>query len=490
MKKNIPNWQSNLQNSFTSGLEQAGIESAGFYLVGVSGGRDSVFLVHLLQLSGIEFCIAHLNHSIRENAHRDQQFVRSLANDLGVRFFTKTFEVLEFADQEKLSLEEAARIARYKYLMACAQDAGCEGVIVGHHADDQVETVLMHLLRGSGIAGLTGMSYREYNSAFSSSVPVLRPMLGIWRSEIQKYCIEAGLMYVEDETNSDIDIHRNRLRHSLIPDLESYNLNVRQHLWQTALIAQQAEKIIDNSLANVWETLQVLSTEDLVVFDLLKFRSQQVEIQQAIIRKVSGLLLPTMRDFGYDLTLKTQATIMNPPEGGHWQIMGELFGVIHKDILAFGQLHAISSYLKQLWPQWVAETSPFIYQDERMIEICSPYLILCEELRRNDVDGEPWKYSEKDEAWLDVDSIKQGLTIRHFTEGDRFSPLGMSGKRRKISDYFIDQKIPQQARKFFPLVCDEQGVLWVVGEQIDTRARITDSSKRILRLKLIRKEPV
>lgn len=488
MKKTDSKLKMELDALFLSGLNHAGIRCENSYLVGVSGGMDSVFLAHFLQQSQVNFSIAHLNHAARETAERDQEFVQLLAGQLGVAFSTETVDVPGFAKREGLSFEEAARIVRYRFLMKTALDQGCDGVIVGHHADDQVETVLMHLLRGSGIAGLSGMKYNEVLSQFSATIPILRPMLGIWREDIERYCHENGLLYVEDETNADDTIYRNRLRHHLLPVLESYNPGVRQHLWQTSMISRQTLATLDSIKRQTWDAVLIEEIDGAILLNLPEFLTQENGVQQILIRHALEQLLPDLRDFGYELTMKTIESIQNPPEGAQWQVVGDIDIFIHSEKIYIGLRQAISETIKNDLPQWDQDECCVI-SNEQGTYLLGSWEMSVEEIQKDRVDGRPWLSSDPSEAWLNKDKIHPPLVLRSFREGDRFTPFGLAGKTKKISDYFIDNKIPNPARKQYPLICDQEGVLWVVGERIADRGKVTRSTETLLHLQLSKKLP-
>ena len=372
--------------------------------------------------------------------------------------------------------------------MKTAVEQKCHGLIVGHHADDQVETVLMHLLRGSGITGLSGMKYREFLFQFSTTVPILRPMLSIWREDIESYCKESGLQYVEDETNAVETYYRNRLRHHLLPLLESYNSGVRQHLWQTSMISRQMLTTLDSITKQTWEAVLIEETGGTILLKLPEFLSQENGVQQLILRNAIEQLLPDLRDFGYELTMKTIESIHNPPEGGQWQVIGGVDILVHGEKMYIGFRQAITESIQNTYPQW-AEDEICMVSEEQGIFILGTWKLSVEQIERDAVNGRPWLTSDPSEAWLDSDKIQPPLVLRSFRQGDRFAPFGLAGKTKKISDYFIDQKIPYHVRKKYPLICDQEGVLWVVGERLADRGKVTRTTETLLYLQLSQNPP-
>ena len=469
--------------AFKVGLRKAAIQPGRQYLVGVSGGVDSVVLAYLLNNCEISFSIAHLNHGARASAAREQEFVRQLAESLKVDFFTAAIDVPAKQNDENLSFEEAARIARYHFLMDTAERQACAGVIVGHQADDQVETVLMHLLRGSGIAGLAGMGYREINASFSSDIPILRPMLGIWREMINEYAGEEKLEYILDESNLDTDFFRNRLRHHLIPVLEDYNQQARLHLWQSSMIAQQTEDLLEGMADEVWQRIVLQESRELVLCDRSGFLKVNTELQHLLIRRMLCHLLPTTRDFGYDLTHSVREMIESPPESSQFQIIEPMYALIIEDTFMVGNIQAIINMLEQDFPQWTQESTPFML-DSGPFNLSNRLTIYASIHPIAEFEGKDWRSGSSMEAWLDADMLNLPLTLRSFQTGDRFEPLGMPDQHRKLSDYFIDQKIPQIIRDNYPLLCDQTGIVWVIGQRISDSFKITEKTKRVIHLEL------
>jgi tRNA(Ile)-lysidine synthase len=220
-------------------------------LVGVSGGPDSLCLWDVLHRLGYPTIVAHYNHGLRPEAEEEAESVRQAAATAGVPFVFEQAKIAEIAERESLSLEEAARTARYSFLFSQAQRLGAQAVAVAHTADDQVETVLMHLLRGAGLSGLGGMSYRAIPNPWSQKIPLIRPLLDIWRPEVLVYCAEHALQPAYDATNLDQAYFRNRLRFDLIPSLEQYNPAARRLIWQTVIRA--GFWIIENAVVRAWK---------------------------------------------------------------------------------------------------------------------------------------------------------------------------------------------------------------------------------------------
>src|ERR1051325_10132421 len=214
--------------------EQCGLNRDVPIIVGVSGGPDSLCLMSILRKAGYHTIVAHFNHKLRPDSDTDANIVEQTAARLNLASVIENGDVRAYAEAEKLSIEEAARILRYRFLMGQAHRLNAQAVAVGHTADDQVETVLMHFLRGAGLAGLKGMGYRTIIHMFDPEIPIVRPLLDMWREETVVYCASHGFRPRDDPSNASLDFFRNRLRHLLIPTLESYNPRFREIIWRTS----------------------------------------------------------------------------------------------------------------------------------------------------------------------------------------------------------------------------------------------------------------
>ena len=222
-------------------------------LLGVSGGADSMALMHGLHELGYRLVIAHLDHAIRPESAADADYVQAAAEELGLPFVRARIDVLKVAEAEGQSLEEGAREVRYTFLFKQAREYHAQAVAVAHHADDQVETVLMHFLRGAGLAGLSGMPYRKVMPIWDAAIPLVRPLLDVWREDVEGYLSEKGVSPRFDESNLDQTYYRNRLRHELIPNLETYNPRFRQVLNRTAAVLAGEEDFLEELTQAAWK---------------------------------------------------------------------------------------------------------------------------------------------------------------------------------------------------------------------------------------------
>ena len=213
--------------------DQCRLDKSRPIIVGVSGGPDSLCLMEILRRAGYHIIVAHFNHKLREAADSEANAVEQTSARLMISSVIESADVGIYAANNSLSLEEAARNLRYRFLFTQAHRFNAQAVAVGHTADDQVETVLMHLIRGTGLAGLKGMSYRTILPTFDADIPIVRPLLDTWREETVAYCAANGLRPHYDPSNDSLNFLRNRLRNILIPTLETYNPKFREAVWRT-----------------------------------------------------------------------------------------------------------------------------------------------------------------------------------------------------------------------------------------------------------------
>jgi tRNA(Ile)-lysidine synthase len=269
-------------------------------VVGVSGGPDSVCLLHILHQIGYSIFAVHVNHGLRPEAGDEAQEVEKFSARLGVKFFSHQVDVLKFASENAVSIEEAARALRYRSLFEQAKLLNANAVLVGHNADDQVETILMHLLRGSGLVGLRGIEFRTLPNPWSESIPLLRPLLSTFRVDIQNYVDTNKLKPVTDQSNLEITYFRNRVRRELIPILESYNPKIREILLRMGQNLKDDYSILQQIVCKAWESTLIEQGDGFVSFHTANFLDFPVSIQRYLLRMAIARHLPGLRDVGFD----------------------------------------------------------------------------------------------------------------------------------------------------------------------------------------------
>ncbi len=453
-------------------------------LVGVSGGPDSLALMSLLVEAGQKIVVAHVNHQIRPEADEEEKGVIRLSEKLGLPCITSRVAAIAFAKQESLSLEEAARILRYRFLFREAEKNHAVAVAVGHNADDQVETFLLHLLRGSGVNGLRGMKSFALPNAWSSQIPLIRPLLGIWRSEILDYLSSKGIRPFWDRSNWDNQYTRNRIRNELIPMLEGYNPAIRKLIWQTCAVLNSDLEILEKLEQDFWKDICLHEDENSIEFDLVELKKNPLSMQRRIVRRA-----------WLKLTRK--------PEEIDYEHLCQITAWINQTLSGKRELDTSVTWFNESKNAWIIRKgferrrAPFPQLlDKAIVSLTIPGRTkiggewwLKAEIIENKID-EPWKNSKNEkkwEAWIDLNNCRLPLLIRTFQAGDRIDPFGLGGAQVKVSDIFVNRKIPYRFRQFYPLICDTSRIIWLPGYTISEAVRITDQTQKILHL-LIERE--
>jgi len=450
-------------------------------IVGVSGGADSLTLLNILVKLGYPIVVAHFNHLLRPEASDDAHFVEMVAETHKIPFTLGVGSAADYAQEYQLSIEEAARNLRYKFLFEQAKNYEAQAVAVAHNADDQVETVLMHLLRGAGLDGLTGMPYASLPNPWSEGIPLIRPMLGIWRSEIEAYCNENSLTPILDSTNNNTTFFRNKLRHELIPTLETYVPGLRNRLFQTADLLAADRCVLDELTQKIWLDLLEESGMGFVGINLQSFKQQSLGIQRRLIRKALTQLRPGARDFDFPMVKQVVDFAAQPTNTGQINI-----GVGLRAFIEQGKLF-IAAWEADLptahWPHIIGCHSLNIPGE---LELENGWILKTEISK--DVESAKREAQENCDpyrAWLDLGERQPLLNLRTRLPGDRFQPLGMGGKSMKISNFMINQKIPQRSRAAWPLVCVGDEIIWVPGYRLAHPFRVNEKSQRIVLLTLL-----
>ena len=461
-------------------IKDCGVNPELLLVVGVSGGADSLCLVHCLMEGGFKLIAGHLDHALRESSASQAEALKMHMADLSLPFFSQREDVRQFALENKLGIEEAARICRYRFLFELARKHGAQGVVVGHHADDQVETVLMHFLRGSGLSGLSGMQPRSLLATIEAELPLFRPMLGIHRQEIQDYCQAHGLAVLEDESNADSSFFRNRLRHELIPQLEKSNPGFGQRIVRTAQTLSADRQLLEALAGEAFERMLVRTEEGGLVFSRESFSGLHLSLQRLVLRQAFAKLKPDLRDFGFEaaeraLDAIASGTAQTPLAGELWVFCFDSEFVI-----------APRTYQHQHteYPQ-LPDLSGFRLKRGGKIKLNAGWELSAElvDVRKYKSLPEELKHHPL-HAWLNPLDVEWPLEVRPMRTGERWSPLGMALKHQKLSDFFVNQKIPQTARVSWPLVLSGGSILWVAGLRIAQAWRLLGDECEILHLQL------
>jgi tRNA(Ile)-lysidine synthase len=455
-------------------------------LAGVSGGPDSLCLMSVLRGAGYPVIAAHFDHKLRPDSGADAAIVKQTAERFKMDCVVESGDVRAYAGHEKLSIEEAARILRYRFLMEQARRVKAQAVAVGHTADDQVETVLMHFLRGAGLAGLKGMMYRTIIPTFDSEIPIVRPLLDTWREETIVYCGAHGLRPRHDPSNTSLDFFRNRMRHLLIPSLESYNPRIREVIWRTSRSLAGDYEIITKVLDETWRTCVVQENADFVAFDSAALTEHPLGLQRNLIRRAMDRIHPDSLDVGFE-TLERASQFINR-EATHYARF-DLTGDMHllREGLLLYVVAGDATLPVERWPQMPDDSATIPLKIPAAIQLSGGWKLTGERWNIASLAMEQARSNDDPfQVWLDAKDISDALELRVRQEGDRFEPLGMSGKYMKLSDFFINVKLPLRARDRWPLLCMGERVVWVPGYRPAHSFRLTESTRQALYFSLTR----
>lgn len=419
----------------------------------VSGGADSMYLFYnfmdLREDFDLDIIVCHLNHGIRETAKRDEDFVKNICRDYGVKCFTKTVNMNEYARVNKLSKEEAGRILRYEFFR---ENSSGRKILTAHNANDRAETLLFNIIRGTGIRGLVGIS--EVNE------DIYRPLIDIKRCDIEDYLHKNNLTYVEDETNSEEIYTRNKIRLSLIPKLSELNPNIIDALLRLSENASDANKFIEelveenykNSIKdNFFLVDEMKKLNKFLACEIIKFYLAKNFYSENILSRENILGI-------YDLILGESGRVIN---------LGS-------------KVSARKSYDKV----FVEEEKTESVKRAASLKLGNNYTDFGEIFISKDGTISKGDFFIKT---IDCDKIKGSLFIRTRKMGDRFKPLGMKNNK-KLKDYFIDRKVDRLKRDKIGLICDEEKIIYILGMDISEDVKIDENTlnKLVLEVKNVR----
>jgi len=467
-------------------------------VVGVSGGPDSLCLLHILRRLaenyGWTIHVAHLNHQIRgAEADADAAFVADLAAQWGLPYTVSTQDVPSLARQRKQAIEETARQVRYTFLAKVARQLGSRSIAVGHNADDQAETVLMHFLRGTGLAGLRGMlpqmplsDYRLLGKQKGMALSLVRPLLETPRTEIEAYCTEHGLYPRFDRSNLDTTYFRNRLRHELLPYLESYRSNIREVIRRTARVAAEDYALLQEVLEDAWTGVTRSAGDEAVVFDLMGWRALPLSLQRATIREAVRRLRQNLRNINF-VHIEDVVTVACEKSTGAVASLpqGLQLTVGYETLTMAGEDHRP---VPQDWPALRADRLPLALPGVTLLPGPAGWQVEAQWRLPAELPPDWATNPDRWQAFLDGEAVGEGLALRQRQPGDRFQPQGMGGRSKSLSDFLINVKVPAAWRDWVPLAFSEENdrILWVAGWRLDERARVTSETERVLWLRFVK----
>ncbi|MFW6133057.1 MAG: tRNA lysidine(34) synthetase TilS [Planctomycetota bacterium] len=456
------------------------IPSGAGVLVGVSGGADSVALLSVLkdlardQRRAYRLSVGHLDHGLRPASRDDAAFVRELGRRWAVPVVVERADVAGQARRDGRGIEDAARAARYRFLCAAAQDASADVVAVGHHADDNAETILYRVCRGTHLRGLAGMPARR---SLGGGATLVRPLLTARREEIEAYCRRRGLQWRTDPTNAETRHRRNAVRHELLPWIrQRLNPRVDEALLRLARAAAEVDTWADGQAVAALDAAVRVADPGRVVLRCEPLRALPEVLQTYALRAAAERAGVPLRALGAERLAELAATVLSdgPPAVA---LPGGFEARRRGDVLTVARVEPASADVAAVELDAAGTTR---LGDGRRVEARvepldrDAFAAHCRARRRGAVPGE---------AWLDADAVRGRPIARSRRDGDAFVPLGAPG-RQTVSDFLTNAKLPHEQRSGVVCVCDELGVVWVAPLRIDDRVKVTDTTRRVLRLVL------
>ncbi len=435
-------------------------------IVSVSGGPDStalLFALNGLKLDyGLKLYIAHMDHMFRssEETKKDYEYVYALSQKLKLPLIFKKIDVPAYAGGSGLSLEEAARGKRYEFLIKVAAEHDARKIAMGHTLDDQAETVLMRMIRGSGLGGLRGIPpKRAINGAF-----IIRPLIECWRRDVEAYLSGLKISARQDSTNLMQKFLRNRIRHELMLLLERYNPNIKHALarsaWNFSYDYEIVAEAVDRSFSRCGKIKGGSAS-----LNVKRLKALKPGIRRGVIRKAIEAVKGDLRGIDYSHIEDIEGLMLSGK--GALDLPAKIRVSRSADILAFSRIKEKTA-VPRVWRQFPYPGS---------VDIPELNLTFDAKQVKSSVEfGKPCSVE-----YIDLDRIEGSLYIKTWERGDRFKPLGME-KEKKLQDFFVDQKVPRQKRTSVPLLVSGKDIIWVCGMRLSDKVKILPGTKRILKV--------
>jgi hypothetical protein len=423
------------------------------YLVALSGGADSVALLLVLKRLGYNVEAAHCNFHLRgEESDRDEDFCKDLCRELDIKLHLAHFDTQTNASLHGISIEMAARNLRYNYFEALLKDINASAVCVAHHKDDSAETLLLNLVRSTGIEGLTGIK--------SKNNRIVRPFLCVRRNEIINYLEQQNQSFVTDSSNLVNDVQRNKIRLDVMPLLQTINPSVVEHLNQTGEYVEDATAILNATLEQMYDRVVLLKTEEQMIVDIERLEKEQSS---------SYLLWYILKNYGFNAAqIKQISQGLTTSIGRVWESTTHALTINNNKII--------------VEPLFTCDSKEYRLIEEGLYHLNSKLSI---EIKKESYSSDKGFSKDPKYIWIDADKVAFPLFIRLIKEGDRMIPLGMKGSKL-ISDMLTDSKVSYFDRqRQYVLLNNEQQIIWLLGHRIDDRYKITSSTKTVLKIKLL-----
>ena len=429
--------------------EQGLLEPKAKAIVGLSGGADSVVLLSILHALGYDCVAAHCNFHLRgRESDDDERFSCEFAESLGVPFLKIDFDTRFVSCERKISIEMAARDLRYEWFEQLRKEQAADVIAVAHHQDDSIETLLLNLIRGTGINGLTGIKPKN---GF-----IVRPMLCVSKEKILQYAREQGIPYITDLSNLKDEYTRNKIRLQLIPLLQSLNPGIDASLLRTMEHLNEASKIYYNYIEKVKKEVWNNDNKTIHIPDLLVCPSPE------------SVLFEILKEYGFGKEVIQDVFQSLKSQSGKKFYSGTYSLLKDRDYFRLFSLEQLKENL-------------VYYINENETEKFFPFPMRIINREKANI-AEIIK--DKKIAYFDMDRLTFPLVLRKWEKGDRFVPFGMNGSQ-KLSDYFNNHKFTKPDKENVWILCSEQKIIWVVGHRADNRFRVTTETKRVSTIKLL-----
>lgn len=427
-----------MKNKFLEDLSNIVDYKKSSFLLAVSGGVDSMVLLNLFTVSNINFSVAHCNFSLRgKDSDEDEKFVKSICDKLGINFFVKKFSTKKTAFDEKISIQMAARELRYRWFNDLVNKNKIDNIVTAHHFNDNIETVLFNIARGTGISGLKGIEKKQNR--------LIRPLLNFTKNQVLDYANKNKIEFREDLSNEDEKYKRNKIRKSIIPEFQNVNPGFIESMYSTIENFKSAENIY----------LKFIENEKKRCTD---YFDEVLKIDIGLLRKSiepKTVLFEIIKEFGF-IDIDSIFNVIDAGSGKSFYSK-KYFLVKNRNKLC------ISKLIK-----------------DKIIEISKEKNSIKDPIKMSLKFVDNFKLNEiknKKVAVLNYDKLEFPLTIRNWKEGDWFIPSGMKGKK-KLSDYFIDNKFSLIEKKRCFVLCSNKDIVWIVGHRIDERYKFVDGLEK------------
>ncbi|WP_316793453.1 tRNA lysidine(34) synthetase TilS [Pedobacter frigoris] len=412
-------------------------------LLAVSGGKDSVLMAHLFKHCGYQFGIAHCNFGLRaDESQRDESFVHLLAATLGVPFHVTHFKTKDYAAQQRVSTQMAARTLRYEWFEEIRRENGYSVIALAQHQDDAMETVLLNLTRGTGIAGLHGILPKRDQ--------LVRPLLFLSRQDIDRLINSENIDFVEDSSNLTTNYARNKIRIKVIPQLKEINPNLEQTFEQNIQRFADTEMVIQQVVAGLRAELLIKHHQEIHI-SIDKVRS---------LKPQRLLLFELLRPYGFSesVTLEILQSLDRQSGTSFYSPTHRI--TLDREVLTLSE------------PDTTTPQNVFIHGNEELVEVGQQKILMS-------YSGTPYFEKDKMKAFIDSDLLIYPLVVRIRQEGDKFVPIGMK-TMKKLSNFFIDEKVPLIEKDQVPILINGNGdIIWIAGLRQDNRYKVTGQTKKV-----------